>query len=114
VSDRALSGRGFVVDFGQGRRVLPGGPARFAIRSGAALIPFYVVLNRESTSKRPYLGFFEAPIAVDRSGIESPEQLTQTMAEAMARVVRRFPDQWFVFQPEWLPPNPEPAVTSPR
>ena len=30
------------------------------------------------------------------------QQVTQAIADALSQAIRKDPDQWFVFQPQWL------------
>ena len=101
VADRLIGGRGLTVPFGTGHRRVPIGPARFALRRRAPLIVGALV--HQADGIRPYRMICEAVVAPEGT----VEDLTGRLAAAMARLVERHPDQWYVFQDEWLDPAPE-------
>jgi lauroyl/myristoyl acyltransferase len=97
VSDRLVDGAGVPVELFGRPAVLPGGPATLALRTGAALFPAAVyqgpgplhtgvVLPRLDTTRRAGL---RADVA----------RVTQELAGAFERLIRRAPDQWYAFQP---------------
>jgi KDO2-lipid IV(A) lauroyltransferase len=98
VGDRAIGTPGLPVAFCDGRRNLPEGPAAFALKSGAPLVIGYLVLNPKGSEKR-YKGVVTPPL--DSQGRAAAE-FTQAIADALSRAIRKDPDQWFVFQPQWL------------
>lgn len=102
VADRAIGDtRGTVeVPFAGGRRLLPTGPAVFAQATGAALIPAFAYPNPEG-KPRYVMEFFPALIAEGRDGTER-DRLMDAVVERMSAAVRRNPDHWFVFQPNWI------------
>ncbi len=83
-----------------GRRPkIPTGPAAFSIRSGAPIVPAFLV--RESDGS--YRFFIEPPIVVPQ-GVprgEAQRQITQQCLNVMARYIRRYPTQWYLFQDFW-------------
>jgi KDO2-lipid IV(A) lauroyltransferase len=70
---------------------LPAAPIALAARTGAALVPGFVV--RESPGR--YRIRFEPAI------IASPERALERLAATLERWVRAHPEQWFVFEPVW-------------
>lgn len=92
-ADRVIAGSATEVDFCAGRRRLPTGPAAFALRAGAPLLLAYLI--RHGT------GYTAVCRRLTDVGTD-PVQLTRAMAGAFSEVVHRHPDQWFVFQPDWL------------
>lgn len=103
VSDRAIGSHGHPVQFASGRRNLPKGPARLALASGAALLVGYVALAGDAGGQ-PYLGVVEEEIPTSGLGADAVGELTARIAQRLASVVTRYPDQWFVFQPGWREP----------
>jgi lauroyl/myristoyl acyltransferase len=99
LGDRVIAGRPHAARFCGGRRPLPIGPARLARRLGATVLIFHLVLN--PTGARRYLCAIE-PVDVEAMGCDD-QQLTQAIADRFSQIVRQYPDQWFVFQPQWLP-----------
>ncbi len=91
--DRALSGRGRKVDFFGKRVTFPVGPVLMAMKSGAALIPAFVI--REGTGK--YFGVLEEPISLFSGGTleKDMDRNLALTARVFEKYVRRYPDQWY-------------------
>ncbi|MEQ1911681.1 MAG: lysophospholipid acyltransferase family protein [Vicinamibacterales bacterium] len=98
LADRVISGAGCEVAFAHGRRIIPTGPAALARWSGAPVLFFYLVLNPAGTPR--YVGAIE-PVELDAS-LDADGALIAWTAARVSRLVSEYPDQWFVFQPEWL------------
>ncbi len=96
VADRVIAGSGIVVPFGKYWRRLPYGPAALSLRYGVPLFGGYLV---RSDSDHPYRGRLEPIARQNPAGVES---LTADIGRWIARTVIRYPDQWFVFRPEWM------------
>ena len=99
VSDRDLVGNGVEVEFFGERTRLPAGPATLALRTGAALLPVAVYLRsggRNHAVVRP-------AVAVERRGSlrEDVTRVTQALAHELEELIRRAPEQWHLFQPNW-------------
>ena len=102
IGDRAIGRGGVPVDFCGRPRPIPLGTATLALRTGAPIIVGHLVLD--PTGERRYTSVFEpldigAPTA---DGAGDIERVTRLVARELCRIVRQYPDQWFVFQPEWL------------
>lgn len=100
VGDRAIHGQGLTVDFCGGRRVLPEGPAAFVLKTGAALVIGYLVLNPKGSERR-YKGMVSPVMAPETLSEKDVPGFTQAISDALSGAVKRYPDQWFVFQPQW-------------
>jgi KDO2-lipid IV(A) lauroyltransferase len=98
VGDRAIGDPGREVAYGHGRRMASRGPAELACRSGAPVLVGYLVLNPDRSGPR-YLGCIE-PLVTDPG--DDPIALTRTINARLSGIVLKFPDQWFVFQPDWV------------
>ena len=101
VGDRDYTNQGIQVNF-LGRTVkLPKGMAYLALKSGAPVIPSFVV--RELDGRIRIL--LEQPLAVENLNMsdENIQVLTQKGARAMEKQIRIYPTQWFVFRPFWDP-----------
>jgi KDO2-lipid IV(A) lauroyltransferase len=75
------------------------GPASFALRTGAPIIPTYTVRLPDNT----YLTHFLPPIAVESTGDRSADIL-RIMTEAnrtLEEIVRQYPDQWLWLHNRW-------------
>jgi KDO2-lipid IV(A) lauroyltransferase len=97
--DRDIGGGGIEVDFFGERTKIPGGPATLSLRTGAALLPTAVYFDGPYNHR----GLVRPPLNVERNGKTRVEvtQLTQMLAHELEGLVRRAPEQWHLFQPNW-------------
>ena len=102
--DRDVAGSGVEVDFFGERTKLPAGPATLALRTGAALIPAVVY----SGPGPNHYAVVTSPLDTTRTGTLRTEvsRLTQELAHRFEWMVRRAPEQWHLYQPNW-PSDPE-------
>lgn len=102
VADRVIGDtRGVIeVPFAEGRRLLPTGPAVFAQATGAALITAFAWRNPQG--KRRYVMEFDPPLFAESRDAAERDRLMMAVVERISAAVRRNPDQWFVFQPNWI------------
>ena len=106
VADRAIGEvRGVVeMPFAGGIRPLPTGPAVFAQATGAGLVTAFASLN--PARKPRYLMEFDPPMFAEGRGEAERMRLMSRIVERMEAAIRRNPDQWFVFQPNWVEREP--------
>ena len=86
-------GPGVEVSFFGRRAVVPGGPAAFAIKTGAALLPacqYVVAPGRYHVHIEPALSIGEA---------ETKEALMQRVIGRFEEFIKERPDQWYAFRP---------------
>ena len=97
--DRDIVGNGVEVDFFGERTTLPGGPAMLALRTGALLVPAAVY----SGPGRDHTAYVTRPIDTTREGAlrEDVTRITQELAHRFEWMVRRAPEQWHLYQPNW-------------
>ena len=97
--DRDLVGNGVEVEFFGERTTLPAGPATLALRTGAALLPTAVY----GGPGRDHTAVILPPCTIGRSGRLRVDvtRLTQAVAGDLEQLIRRAPDQWYLFQPNW-------------
>ena len=102
IADRAIGDtRGTTeLPFAGGRRVFPTGPAVFAQGTGAALITAFAYRNPRGNPR--YVMEFEAPLFAESRDAADRDRLMKAVVERISAAVRRNPDQWFVFQPNWI------------
>jgi len=96
--DRDLGGDGIEVEFFGERTRLPAGPALLALRTGAPLMACCVLFEGDH-----HRGIVCPPLDTSRRGTlrQDVERITQDLADALGALVRRVPEQWHVFQPNW-------------
>jgi lauroyl/myristoyl acyltransferase len=99
VSDRDLVGNGVEVEFFGERTTLPGGAATLALRTGAPLLPVVVY----SGPGNWHTGVVHAPVDTTRHGSlrEDVARVTQGLATIFEEDIRRRPEQWHLYQPNW-------------
>jgi len=97
--DRDIQGNGIEVEFFGERTTLPGGPATLALRTGAAVLPTAVY----SGPGRSHTTVVMPPLDTARTGSlrEDVTRVTQALAKDLEKLIRRAPDQWYLFQPNW-------------
>jgi len=102
LADRVIGDtRGAVeVPFCDGVRPVPTGPATFAMATGAPVVVGYITLNPERPPR--YLLEFEPPLIPGARGDEERLRLTRRITDRLAAAVRDHPDEWYVFQPQWV------------
>ncbi len=99
VADRPTPGEGVEVSFFGRRTHVPAGTARLAIRMGAPIIAGGAIRNRDRT----YSAIIYPPIYTDgdKSPNASVEGITQAVMSNIEAMIRRRPDQWYMFRPMW-------------
>lgn len=89
---------------------LPAGPATLAARTGALIVP--VLARREPDGR--YRSSMHDPIEVTDGSPAGLQRATQAIADALGRMVREAPDQWYTFKPMWPAGEDEVAVLERR
>jgi phosphatidylinositol dimannoside acyltransferase len=99
VSDRDMVGTGVEVEFFGEKTTLPGGAATLAFRTGAPLVPV-VVYSGPGTW---HTGVVHPPLDTSRRGTlrEDVARVTQDLATLFEADIRRRPEQWHLYQPNW-------------
>ena len=100
LSDRDISGGGIDVELFGERTTLPAGPATLALRTGAPLLPVGVYFTRRVNG---HLGLVRPPVPAERHGKlrDDVARVTQLLAAELEHLIRRAPEQWHLFQPNW-------------
>lgn len=98
--DRDIQGGGIEVEFFGERTTLPAGPATLAIRSGAPIFPAGVYFTRRVNGHHAIV---RPPLSVERQGTlrEDIARVTQALAHELEFLIRRAPEQWHLYQPNW-------------
>jgi phosphatidylinositol dimannoside acyltransferase len=94
MAERDLTRTGVEVDFfGEATR-MPAGPARLAIESGAALIPFHCWFEKDDWGMK-----FQTPLDTSLGDVGA---ITQALADQFAADIAEHPEDWHMLQPQWL------------
>jgi len=97
--DRDITGGGIEVEFFGEQTTLPAGPASLADKTGAVLLAAATYFGEGSQ----YAFQVEPPleVALGETATERVKTTTQTIAEALEKLIRRHPEQWHLVQPNW-------------
>jgi len=100
VVDRPLpEGKGVTVEFFGQMISWPLGPAALALRTGAQIITGYLVRTLDGHFK----GEIFPPLEFQPSGdrFEDRRRLSQKIVTLQEELIRRYPDQWYMFRRMW-------------
>jgi KDO2-lipid IV(A) lauroyltransferase len=97
LGDRDFGKDGRTVELCSRKAVVPEGPAFFAVKTGAALVPAFFVREK----KYYYRLIFEEPIfaSAENPGVND---IIKAYIPYMEKYIRQFPDQWYIFAKYWL------------
>jgi len=97
--DRDIGGSGIEVEFFGERTTMPGGPAMLALRTGAVILPTAVY----SGPGIEHTAVIMPPVPAERTGglRQDVARVTQLIAGDLEQLIRRAPEQWHLFQPNW-------------
>ena len=100
LSDRDIQGTGVDIEFFGERTTIPTGPAFFALRTGAALVPLATYFSKRLDGHETIV---RSAIKVERLATlrEDVQRISQHLAIELELLIRRDPAQWHLFQPNW-------------
>ncbi|HUP27386.1 MAG TPA: lysophospholipid acyltransferase family protein [Chloroflexia bacterium] len=100
--DRPQPNEGVPVKFFGETAWLPEGPAAIALKTRAAIIVGYCARSR---GDKRFHGEFEPPLEYEHLLTGDKEKdiqiITQEIVSHMEEIIRRYPDQWFMFRQMW-------------
>ena len=99
--DRDIDRSGVDVEFFGERTTLPAGPATLGLRTGAAILPTGVYFTPRYNGHHAIV---RPPLPTERHGgglRDDVGRVTQLLAHELEFLIRRAPDQWHLFQPNW-------------
>lgn len=100
LSDRDIQGGGIEVDFFGERTTLPAGPVMLGLRADTTVLPVGVYFTKSVDGHHAVV---RPPLALDRTVRlrEAVQKGTQDLAHELEALIRRAPEQWHLFQPNW-------------
>ncbi len=101
VGDRDFFGHGIELPFFGKPTRIPTGPAWFSLRTGAPIVPSFLVREGDGHFRFVLEPPIYPPVHLTRD--EAIVEITKACVAAMERVIRRYPTQWYMFQPFWEP-----------
>ncbi len=108
LGDRDFSGEnGIFVDFLGKKLLAPKGPAVLSLRTGAAIVPGFVIRDKKDGRFLKYT--FERPIYPRKTEDEESDirRITEEFIVIIEKYVRENPEQWFMFRKFWEPEKVE-------
>ena len=98
--DRDIQGGGVTVNFFGEDTTLPAGPAMLGLRTGAAVLPTAVYFTSRVDGHHAVV---RPPLRLERTSSlrEDVRAGTQQLAHELEGLIRRAPEQWHLFQPNW-------------
>ena len=99
VGDRDFTQGGIVVEFlGKDVRV-PKGPAMFALKAGAIIIPTFTIRERDDSYRMVY----QKPLEYTVTGNMEADlkTVTKKCINVIEDIIRQYPEQWFAFREFW-------------
>lgn len=99
--DRPVPGQGVRVKFFGEDVEVPAGPARLALRSGAAVVPTAFRRVSPSGIAVETLTDFSVDWQVTGDEDEDVRRITQAIMASHEGFIRRYPEQWYMFRELW-------------
>lgn len=99
VGDRDFTQKGIVMNFFGKPTFLPEGPAVFSLKTGAPIVPGFMLRNKDDT----FTLIIEKPIEFTPCGDKNKdlEALINRYTKVIEDYIRRYPDQWYMFRTFW-------------
>lgn len=100
LGDRLTSDTGIKVDFFNKSTVVPKGPAVLSLRTGAPIVPGFMVRTPSDTFNL----VFEEPIDPAIFGKDNPmtiDAITHRIVSILEKYIKQYPSQWFLFYKVW-------------
>jgi KDO2-lipid IV(A) lauroyltransferase len=95
-------GQSITVGFLGGQAEVSTAPARLALRTGAWVVPALVLRDpNHDTIIRPIVDIRSARYEPTGDEERDVRELTQRIMHALEPLIRKHPDQWYVFHPLW-------------
>ena len=91
--------RGIFVDFFGKPAYTPYSPVAFALKTGAAILPTFIVRQPDNSHR----AIIEAPLLLQQSGEKEADLLvnTQQFTKVIESYIRRHPEQWIWMHERW-------------
>jgi len=105
LADQDAGAGGVFVDFLGMRASTYQGPALFALRTGAPILPCFIIRSGPERHRV----CFETPIEAIPTGDEPADvaRTTQAYTDVLARYIMDYPDHWFWVHRRWKTPAPD-------
>lgn len=100
VGDRDFNEKGVVMDFFGRPTYLPEGPAAFALKTGAKIVPGFMFRNEDDS----FTLRIEKPIEFNPAGDKDKDLkgLVEQYKVIIEGYIRKYADQWYMFRRFWI------------
>jgi len=97
--DRDFTENGTEIEFFGEKTLMPKGPAFFGLKTGAPIIPTFLIRNEDDSFKM----VFATPIKANPTGDREKdmEALMKKYISVLERYIKANPDQWYAFKKMW-------------
>jgi len=99
VGDRDFTEKGLILDFFGKPAIFPPGPAAFALKTGAAVVPVFMIRNPDDS----FTLKLERPIYFSGTGEKDTDLINAITVykRIFEDYIRKYPDQWYMFRRFW-------------
>ena len=100
VGDRDFTATGVVTEFFGKKALMPEGPAAFALKTGALIVPGFMLRNKDDS----FTLRIEKPIEFVQTNNKQEDlrKLMSLYTKIIEDYIRRCPDQWYMFRRFWV------------
>ena len=99
VGDRDFSEKGIMVNFFGKPAFLPEGPAAFSLKTGAPIVPGFMIRNPDDTFTLRIEKPLEHTSTKDKN--KDLKELAERYVNIFEDYVRKYPEQWYMFRRLW-------------
>ncbi|MFA5275631.1 MAG: lysophospholipid acyltransferase family protein [Candidatus Omnitrophota bacterium] len=100
VGDRDFTGNGVITDFFGKRARFPDGPAAFALKTGASILPCFMVRNPDDSFTLKIEKPFQFVSQGDKK--EDIKMCIHEYIKIFEGYIRNYPEQWYIFRKFWI------------
>ena len=100
VGDRDFTEKGIVLDFFGKPTFFPGGPAAFSLKTGACIVPGFMLRNEDDS----FTLRIEKPIEFTPTGNHKKDvvDIISRYKVIFEDYIRKYPEQWYMFRKFWV------------
>ncbi|MGA2774806.1 MAG: lysophospholipid acyltransferase family protein [Candidatus Omnitrophota bacterium] len=100
VGDRDFTGKGVITDFFGKKARFPDGPAAFALKTGASILPCFMVRNPDDSFTLKIEKPFQLVSRGDKK--EDIKMCIREYVKIFEDYIRKYPEQWYIFRRFWI------------
>lgn len=99
VGDRDFNEKGLLLNFFGKPALFPKGPAVFALKTGASIIPAFVINNRDGS----HTFKIEKALEFEPTGNKNEDivKIMSSYKQIFEYYIRKYPEQWYMFRRFW-------------